>query len=100
MSLSKKKIVYPNKKPWMNNKIKQLLRAKDTAFKSGNTSVYRVTRVNLKRGIRFAKLKYKLQIEEDFDNNSVRCLAISTLDMARYLINHRLQSRRMTYNTR
>ncbi|KAJ8375697.1 hypothetical protein SKAU_G00062770 [Synaphobranchus kaupii] len=49
----------------MNSEGKRLLKARDTAFKSGDTSAYSVA-----RGIRSAKLSYKLRIEEDFNSNS------------------------------
>lgn len=54
----------------MSSEVKRLLRARDTAFKSGDTSAYSVARANLKRGIRSAKHNYKLWIEEDFNSNS------------------------------
>ncbi|XP_051717819.1 uncharacterized protein LOC127495187 isoform X2 [Ctenopharyngodon idella] len=70
VTVNKKIRVYPNEKPWMDNEVKQLIRARDTAFKSGDISAYKVARASLKSGIRSAKLKYKQRIEEDFSNNS------------------------------
>lgn len=54
----------------MDNKVKELIKARDTSFKSGDISAYRVARTSLKSGIRSAKSKYKQQIDEDFCNNS------------------------------
>ncbi len=70
ITVDKKIRVYPNEKPWMDNEVKQLIRARDTAFKSGDITAYTAAKASLKRGIRSAKLKYKRRIDDDFSNNS------------------------------
>ena len=57
VTVSKRIRVYPNEKPWVNSEVKR---------QTSNS----VARANLKRGIRSAKHKYKLRIEEDFNSNS------------------------------
>ncbi|KAK3562124.1 hypothetical protein QTP86_030125, partial [Hemibagrus guttatus] len=59
---------FPIQKPWMNSEVHLLLKARDTAFKSGDAEDY--SRANLKRGIKKAKHAHKLHIEEHFHSNS------------------------------
>ncbi|KAK3522569.1 hypothetical protein QTP86_024996 [Hemibagrus guttatus] len=61
---------FPNQKPWMNSEVRLLLKARDAAFKSGDTEDYSRARANLKKGIRKAKQAHKLHIVEHFHNNS------------------------------
>ena len=61
---------FPNQKPWMNREVRLLLKARDIAFRSGDTQAYSSSRADLKRGIKKAKHSYKLKIEEHFNNNS------------------------------
>ncbi|KAK3508817.1 hypothetical protein QTP70_009615 [Hemibagrus guttatus] len=61
---------FPNQKPWMNSEVRLLMKARDAAFKFGDTEDYSRARVNLKRGIRKAKQAHKLRIEDHFHNNS------------------------------
>ncbi|CAG5958704.1 unnamed protein product [Menidia menidia] len=60
--------VFPNQKPWMTRQVRMLLRARDSAFRSGNRALYSAARANLKRGIRTAKGEYKRRIEEHLNN--------------------------------
>ncbi|XP_055513785.1 uncharacterized protein LOC129710655 [Leucoraja erinacea] len=62
--------IFPNQKPWMNSEVRLLLKAWDTAFRSGDARAYSSSRANPKRGIRKAKHCHKLRIEEHFNNNS------------------------------
>uniref|UniRef100_A0A3P9IGT3 Reverse transcriptase domain-containing protein n=1 Tax=Oryzias latipes TaxID=8090 RepID=A0A3P9IGT3_ORYLA len=64
--------VYPNRKPWMNREVQQLLRERNTAFRSGDRVLYSSTRANLKRGIRKAKMEYNRRIEGWLDSNNSR----------------------------
>ncbi|KAK3570036.1 hypothetical protein QTP86_009175 [Hemibagrus guttatus] len=59
-----------NKKPRMNSEVRLLLKARDSAFKSGDAEGYSRNRANLKRGISKAKHAHKLRIEEHFHSNS------------------------------
>ena len=54
----------------MNREVRLLLKARDIAFRSGDTQAYSSSRADLKRGIKKAKHRYKLKIEEHFKNNS------------------------------
>lgn len=64
--------VFPNQKPWLNSKVRTLLRAQDVAFRSGDQQAYREARQALQRGIEKAKHKHKQCIEDSFDNNNTR----------------------------
>ncbi|KAK1875608.1 Serine/threonine-protein kinase WNK4, partial [Dissostichus eleginoides] len=63
---------YPNQKPWMNKEFRQLLKARNIAFRSGDERAYSLSRAHLKKGIRKAKHCYKLRIEEHFNNSDPR----------------------------
>ena len=63
---------YPNQKPWMNKEVRQLLKARNIAFRSGDERAYSLSRAHLKKGIRKAKHCYKLRIEEHFNNSDPR----------------------------
>ncbi|KAK2912409.1 hypothetical protein Q8A73_006522 [Channa argus] len=63
---------YPNQKPWMDKEVRLLLKARNTAFRSGNAQAYSTSRANLKRGIKKAKHCYKLKIEEHFSKSDPR----------------------------
>ena len=54
----------------MNREFRLLLKARDTAFRSGDAQAYSSSRADLKRGIKKAKHCYTLRIEEHFKNNS------------------------------
>ncbi|XP_024121111.1 uncharacterized protein LOC112142095 [Oryzias melastigma] len=64
--------VYPNQKPWMTQEVKQLLRKRNTAHKSGDKDLYSAARTNLRRGIRKAKADYRRKIEHHLDSNDNR----------------------------
>ena len=65
----------PNQKPWMNSDVRSLLKARDAAFKSGNSEELKAARHNLKAGIRAAKHQYSSQIAAHFNTNSdPRCM--------------------------
>ncbi|KAL0186167.1 hypothetical protein M9458_017837 [Cirrhinus mrigala] len=64
--------IYPNQKPWMNKEVRLLLKAHNTAFRSGDAQAYSTSRANLKRGIKKAKHCYKLKLEEHFSNSDPR----------------------------
>ena len=64
--------VFPNQKPWLNSEVRALLRARDSAFKSGDQQVYKEARQSLVKGIKEAKRKYKQRIEEHFNTKNSR----------------------------
>lgn len=51
---------------WFNTHIRGLLQARDSALRSRDREVYRRARVDLNRGIKAAKTKYREQIEAKF----------------------------------
>lgn len=56
----------------MTKEVQQLLKKRNTDFKSGNKALYSVTRTNRKRGIRRAKREYRKKIEDHLDSNNTR----------------------------
>ncbi|RXN37263.1 RNA-directed DNA polymerase from mobile element jockey-like protein [Labeo rohita] len=64
--------VFPNSKPWMTKNVKLPLKARNLAFWSGDMQQYRTSRMNLKKGIRDAKVAYKQKIENHFNNSDPR----------------------------
>ena len=55
---------FPNQKPWMNSEVRILLKARNSAFRSGDARAYSSSRANLQRGIKKAKHIHKLRIED------------------------------------
>lgn len=66
--------VFPNQKLWLNSKVRTLLRARDSAFKFGSPLECREVQKGLRKGIIEAKRRYKLNIEEHFNNKDSRCI--------------------------
>lgn len=56
----------------MTKEIWQLLKERNTAFRSGEEALYSVARSKLERGIRKAKLDYRRRIEFHRDSNDSR----------------------------
>ncbi|KAI2645161.1 RNA-directed DNA polymerase from mobile element jockey [Labeo rohita] len=56
----------------MTKNVKLLLKARNLAFWSGDIQQYRTSRMNLKKGIRDAKVAYKQKIENHFNNSDPR----------------------------
>ncbi|KAK0149886.1 RNA-directed DNA polymerase from mobile element jockey [Merluccius polli] len=55
--------VYPNQKPWMTPAVKALLKARNSAFTSGDRALYSAARSDLRRGIKAAKGEYRKKVE-------------------------------------
>ncbi|KAK3572338.1 hypothetical protein QTP86_031122 [Hemibagrus guttatus] len=55
--------IYPNDKPWINCEARAMLRARSTAFVSGDIGEYKKARYNLCKLIRKAKRDYSLRLE-------------------------------------
>ncbi|KAI3367977.1 hypothetical protein L3Q82_026798 [Scortum barcoo] len=65
--------MYPNQKPWMNRDVRLLLKARNTAFRSGDAQAYSTARAELKRGIKKPKHRYaKGKVEKHFTNSNPR----------------------------
>ncbi|KAI4889071.1 hypothetical protein NFI96_016104, partial [Prochilodus magdalenae] len=54
---------YPNQKPWINCDGQSMLRARSTAFLSGNAEDHQRARYDLRRSIRQAKRQYRVKLE-------------------------------------
>lgn len=50
----------------MTRNVKQLLRDRDTAFRSVNKELYSIARSNIKKGIKEAKAAYRRRIDGHF----------------------------------
>uniref|UniRef100_A0A669BIH3 Reverse transcriptase domain-containing protein n=1 Tax=Oreochromis niloticus TaxID=8128 RepID=A0A669BIH3_ORENI len=72
VTTQKRITMYPNQKPWMNRDVRLLLKAHNTAFRSGDAHAYSTARANLKKGIKKAKHHYKKKVEEHFSNSNPR----------------------------
>ncbi len=70
VTLEKQIKVYPNQKPWFNNRVRELLRVRDAALRSRDREEYGRARANLHRGITQAKREYKQRIEDNFNKNN------------------------------
>lgn len=55
-----------NDKPWFTREVRELLRARNTAFKSGDKDALSAARANLNRGMRAAKRAYGQKIQSHF----------------------------------
>ncbi|KAF0045991.1 hypothetical protein F2P81_002520 [Scophthalmus maximus] len=64
--------LFSNQKPWMNKEVRLLLKARDTALRSGDREAYSSARSDLRKGISRAKLTYKKRIEEHFNSSDPR----------------------------
>ncbi|TWW61216.1 uncharacterized protein LOC130525978 [Takifugu flavidus] len=72
ITTTKRITTYPNQKPWMNKEVRLLLKARNTAFRSGEAQAYSTARANLRRGIKKAKHTYKRKIEGHFSSSDPR----------------------------
>lgn len=72
VTVNKRIRVFSNQKPWMTSEVHKLLKARDWAFRLGDTALYSTARTELKRGIRTAKRAYKEKIENYVSDNDPR----------------------------
>ncbi|KAK3549559.1 hypothetical protein QTP86_004981 [Hemibagrus guttatus] len=72
VTMEKQITTYHNQKPWTNKEVRLLLKARNTAFRSGDTQAYSISMANLMRGIKKAKYYYKFKVEEHFSNSDPR----------------------------
>ncbi|KAK3505856.1 hypothetical protein QTP70_019506, partial [Hemibagrus guttatus] len=73
----------------MNREVQQLLRERNTAFTSGNRTLYSTARANLKRDIREAKSDYRRRIKDHLNSNNSR----QVWQGVRHLTNYRANVR-------
>lgn len=62
--------VFPNTPPWMTHGVQQLIRARNSAFRSGDQEVYSRARAALRRGINTAKQHHRRRIEARFADSA------------------------------
>ena len=62
--------VFPNQKPWFNGDIKQNIRIRREAFKSGDQEEYKRARYELERSITAAKRAHSKKLESLYLNNN------------------------------
>ncbi|KAI4879135.1 hypothetical protein NFI96_007722 [Prochilodus magdalenae] len=65
---------YPNQKPWLNGKVRSLLKARDAAFRSGDSQELRRARRELTAGVKRAKAAYALKIQGHFSSQDPRSM--------------------------
>ncbi|KAK0146462.1 hypothetical protein N1851_014240 [Merluccius polli] len=56
----------------MNSVVKTLLKARNSAFYSGNSALYSTARSDLRRGIKAAKVEYRRRVESYLEDNNPR----------------------------
>ena len=75
---------YNNNKPWFNARLKQLLRSKEAAYRSGDRTLYNQARNTLNREIRAAKKSYSNKLSSMMSINQPstvwKCLQNITSD--------------------
>ncbi|KAI4897620.1 hypothetical protein NFI96_030292, partial [Prochilodus magdalenae] len=65
---------YPNQKPWLNGEVRSLLKARDAAFRSGDSQELRRARRELTAGVKKAKAAYALKIQGHFSSQDPRSM--------------------------
>ncbi|KAI3368089.1 hypothetical protein L3Q82_026236, partial [Scortum barcoo] len=64
----------PNQKPWLNAEVRSLLKARDAAFRSGDSLALRAARRQLTAGLKRAKAAYAQRIQGHFTSNDPRSM--------------------------
>ncbi|KAK3507572.1 hypothetical protein QTP70_028645, partial [Hemibagrus guttatus] len=72
VTVDKRIRVSPNRKPWMTSEAQALIRARNLAFRSGDSSLYGIARADLRRGIPRAKETYRRRMEGHLTDNDPR----------------------------
>ncbi|KAK3570817.1 hypothetical protein QTP86_027623, partial [Hemibagrus guttatus] len=62
--------LFPNQKPWLDRKVRSLLKARNVACRLGDRLAYSNAQRELKKGITEAKQRYQQRIEGHFVNNN------------------------------
>ncbi|KAM4582719.1 uncharacterized protein V3H82_006706 [Fundulus diaphanus] len=70
VSATKTIITRANQRPWITAEVRQALKARNSAFKSGYKDALRTARANLNRAIRLAKRNHSQKIQELFHDAS------------------------------
>lgn len=64
--------LYPNEKPWINSDIRQRLKERTIAFRSGDGEHYKRARYELRSAIKAAKRRYRDRLEQDYSSHDSR----------------------------
>lgn len=72
VTVTRKITIRPNQKPWLNGEVRRLLKTRDAAFISGDTSALSTAKRNLKAGIKRAKAECALKIQGHISTNDPR----------------------------
>ncbi|KAK2921577.1 hypothetical protein Q8A73_001062 [Channa argus] len=54
---------FPNQKPWINSQVRQMLRTRSLAFRSGNETEYKAAKYGLRKAITAAKRQYREKLD-------------------------------------
>lgn len=57
---------FPNQKPWVNGNVRAKLRARSSAYNSGDPEALRKSRCDLRRAIRDGKRDYRDKLESNY----------------------------------
>lgn len=71
VTVTKYTTVRANDKPWYTREVRELLRARNTAFKSGDKEALKSARANLHRGVKAAKRAYGQKINSHFTDTKI-----------------------------
>ncbi|KAI4896211.1 hypothetical protein NFI96_008966, partial [Prochilodus magdalenae] len=63
---------FPNQKPWINTEVRVKLRARTTAYNTGDLENYKKARYDLQRTIRVAKRNYRDRVESNYHGSDLR----------------------------
>ncbi|KAI4891381.1 hypothetical protein NFI96_025937, partial [Prochilodus magdalenae] len=74
VTITKTVTCYPNQKPWLNGEVRSLLKARDAAFRSGDSQELRRARGELTAGVKRAKAAYALKIQGHFSSQDPRSM--------------------------
>lgn len=62
--------IFPNQKPWFTPEIRLLIKARDAAYRSGDSSAYSTARAALRKGIVTAQRDHNRHIEAHFNTST------------------------------
>ncbi len=69
VTITRRIIICPDQKPWLNREVQGLLKVQDSAFGTGDALTLRAARRELEAGIKSAKASHALQIQGHFSTN-------------------------------
>uniref|UniRef100_A0AAV2KND4 Reverse transcriptase domain-containing protein n=1 Tax=Knipowitschia caucasica TaxID=637954 RepID=A0AAV2KND4_KNICA len=63
------RVIYNNDKPWFTAKLRQLRKAKESAFREGDRSGYKAAKYQFRKELKAAKSRHRERLQEQFGNN-------------------------------